>query len=269
MTHVEITDFLRSFHSSVASATPIPFSRMRASGPRHHGNSYQVLGARILAHEPERVLDVGCGEGELLDLLRDIPRTDGVDLVDAQIKRAKRRAIENATFHVANAHSLPFEPDSFDVITAHMSLMLMQPLEEVLAELRRVVRPTGTLIFMVGEDNYSHGLGGAYVEELRAVAKTEDIPKLRYTDRALGEGWPRILERSGWRVQIDELIDFNASGPLADILEHFELSYDFYRLSGAGKSALKERCRERFGALASDDGEISFSFRMRLFEVSP
>lgn len=98
------------------------------------------------------VLDLGCGPGELADLVRgnlgDVYWT-GVDLLTEPIAAA-RRARRWATWIEASADLLPLEDASFDVVVAAtlFSSLPTRELERAVAtEVDRVLRPNGWLIW--------------------------------------------------------------------------------------------------------------------------
>lgn len=84
-----------------------------------------------------RVLDVGCGSGELLGRLKDAGATaQGADPAPAMVDLARRHA---PTVQAA-AESLPFPAGSFDVVTA---INALQFAEDTTAALREFVRVSG------------------------------------------------------------------------------------------------------------------------------
>jgi SAM-dependent methyltransferase len=90
-----------------------------------------------------RVLDVGCGSGELLALLADAgARVAGAD-VAAGMVALTRRAVPAADVRVASAEALPWPDDAFDVVTAVNVLHVADDPEAALAEAARVVAPGG------------------------------------------------------------------------------------------------------------------------------
>ena len=98
------------------------------------------------------VLDLGCGPGELGDLVRanvgGLSWT-GVDLLAANIVEARRHR-PWATWVEASADRLPFANGSFDVAVAAtlFSSLLTSELERAVAsEIDRVLRPSGWLIW--------------------------------------------------------------------------------------------------------------------------
>src|SRR5262245_61414500 len=91
-----------------------------------------------------RLLDIGCGTGFIIDLAADLfDDVQGVDLTPAMLERVRPRP--NVRVHTADAARLPFEADSFDVVSAYSFMHHLQDLDPVLAEAHRVLRPGGCL----------------------------------------------------------------------------------------------------------------------------
>ena len=97
-----------------------------------------------------RVLDIGCGPGTISVGLAEAVapgELHGVDMGESQIDLARAVAESvgrnNATFHVGDVTSLPFEDDYFDVAHCHNVLMHVPDTHAVLAEIKRVLKPGG------------------------------------------------------------------------------------------------------------------------------
>lgn len=101
-----------------------------------------------------RVLDVGCGSGQLaLALARrpEVQEVTGIDLADTQIHLARENAERlgvNANFLIADAAELPFSDASFDVVISTLSLHHWERPEDALREIHRVLVPGGSLLLL-------------------------------------------------------------------------------------------------------------------------
>lgn len=98
------------------------------------------------APAPLTVLDVGCGPGQTLDgFSRRQLRVRGIDVSPEMIAAATRRHPEDE-YHVGDATALPFGDASMDVTLCLGVLEYVPEPQQVLMELRRVLRPGGRLM---------------------------------------------------------------------------------------------------------------------------
>ena len=97
-------------------------------------------------------LDVGCGDGHNTRLLAGRgARVTGIDISKTFIRHAREaEAVQQLgiDYKLASAVDLPFDEASFDFATAFMSLMDIPETERVLAEVFRVLKPGGRLLFV-------------------------------------------------------------------------------------------------------------------------
>src|SRR6266404_3776170 len=88
-----------------------------------------------------RILDVGCGTGANLMMLARYGESQGVDISEQAVGFCHQRGLEGVR-HGA-AESLPYDDNSFDLITALDVLEHLDDDRAGLAEIRRVLLPNG------------------------------------------------------------------------------------------------------------------------------
>jgi SAM-dependent methyltransferase len=104
-----------------------------------------------------RVLDVGCGTGEMLArLAANYPHASfvGVDLEAQHLSRAAQRCSEFGTrvrLHRADALDLPFSDGTFDLAVSRHVIQAVPDGARVLANMKRVLRPGGRM-HVIAED---------------------------------------------------------------------------------------------------------------------
>jgi SAM-dependent methyltransferase len=101
----------------------------------------------VLARPGQRVLDVGCGTGGVLASLADRAAVVGVDRSELALAHCRARGLLNVA--VADGDRLPFAPASFDVVLLLDVLEHFADEQALLAQVRRLLRPGGTLLVSV------------------------------------------------------------------------------------------------------------------------
>lgn len=94
-----------------------------------------------------RVLEVGCGTGQMLPLYPGSVELFGLDPNDEALVRARRRA-PGAGFLCASAEHLPFPDALFDTVVSGLVFCSVSDPELGLAEIRRVLKPDGRLLML-------------------------------------------------------------------------------------------------------------------------
>lgn len=98
-----------------------------------------------------KVLDIGCGGGYTCEYMaKKGAAVSGIDLSDISIETAKTHAKEfglNIDYRTGKAENLPFEDDTFSVITCVDVLEHLEDVAKVIAEVKRVLKPGGIFLF--------------------------------------------------------------------------------------------------------------------------
>ena len=131
----------------------------------------RTLDELFTAAAPSSVLDVGCGEGVLIEkwAARVAPgRVVGIDLEDPAIQAEwEKRPAPNLDYRIMKAEQLPFEDGEFDVAAAIEVLEHVPDPEHTVAEMARVA--SGHLLVSVPREPLWRALNmarGAYLREL-------------------------------------------------------------------------------------------------------
>jgi SAM-dependent methyltransferase len=107
------------------------------------------LAAEVLAGY-DRVLDVGCGEGQVSRLAagRGATTVVGVDPTWAQVRVAAARG-DGPAYARSGAGSLPFADETFDAVVACLVFEHIRDVDDAIAEVGRVLRPGGRFAFFL------------------------------------------------------------------------------------------------------------------------
>jgi len=155
-------------------------------------------------HLPEshdiRVLDIGCGNGALLNALSGrISSGVGVDESGPILERARKRnpEISNLKFEMINGPKLPFEDAAFDVVISLMSFRYLD-WDPLLTEIKRVTKPGGK--FLV-------------VDMVTVPVKTPEYPRLlkdklrnisaRKKNREYDRNLQRLVSHPDWKKMLE------------------------------------------------------------------
>lgn len=119
-----------------------------------HERKWKVLKG-LLENSSGKLLDIGCADGTTTNNISSTsPKLEvtGIDLYKETIEFAKKK-YPKVNFVFANAQKLPFKSGSFNYVTAIEVLEHLEDPDEALGEIKRVLKPKGTLI--IGQDTDS------------------------------------------------------------------------------------------------------------------
>ncbi len=99
-----------------------------------------------------RVLDVGCGEGQIARVLQSRTSVQsfvvGVDPTQGQVDVAVERSVGELYLR-SGADALPFPDGSFDAVLACLVFEHIDALDEAISEVARILRPGGRFSFFL------------------------------------------------------------------------------------------------------------------------
>jgi SAM-dependent methyltransferase len=147
------------------------------------------------------ILDLACGSGPMTRLI-GADRWVGFDRSPEELHRV---AAGTGRLVRGNAIELPFPNATFSAVVCSMALMLLQPIEQVLREVRRMLAHGGAAVFMVPgsrpltlQDLYRYG------RLIVAVRQTH----LRYPNDRLLRRLTTLLDTSDLELVSDERVRF-------------------------------------------------------------
>jgi ubiquinone/menaquinone biosynthesis C-methylase UbiE len=96
-----------------------------------------------------QLLDVGCGDGlDLAHYSRLGAEVKGIDASSEMLAIARKR-LPGVELHCGDFSSMPFADESFDMVVSKYALQIAPDMRRVFEEMHRVLKPGGTLCFLV------------------------------------------------------------------------------------------------------------------------
>ena len=102
------------------------------------------------------VLDAATGTGTIAKyiLSKSSCKVYAIDNSPEMIEKANENS-QGIKYRVADAHKLPYENETFDVVTICYGFYWFESPEKVISEIRRVLKPDGILVVM--EEEFQQG----------------------------------------------------------------------------------------------------------------
>lgn len=262
--------FLRAFHARHPGATA---RTMRAGRTPEGLSSYEIL-AQVVPPSPGpvTVVDLACGDGYLLEILADrCPpgvRLVGIDMSEEELAAARLRlGPGRAELLLERAQRLPLPSQSVDYLLCHMALMLMDPVDEVVREIDRVLKPGGVFCAVVSAGDPTAGAYAHFVDVLREALAARPLPPLTLGD-------PRTQSAEGLRdlfgpaaglagaVEVDEVV-LHLDGPPEQVRQFLTATYWSSLLSEEEWYEVDREVSARLAALSRDDGTVPCPLALR------
>jgi SAM-dependent methyltransferase len=154
----------------------------------------------------EPVLDVGCGDGIFAEITFDKKITVGFDPAFQSLLEPANR-VAYSSILCAGGAAIPFADASFSTVISNSVLEHIPELEQVLLEIRRVLKPAGLFVFCVPNEklltNLSisnaldriglHGLADGYRNFFNFISRHHHADAV--------EVWQARLAKNGFRIE--------------------------------------------------------------------
>ncbi|GAB3744685.1 class I SAM-dependent methyltransferase [Amycolatopsis oliviviridis] len=261
--------FLREFHARNPAAT----SGMMSDGRTPDGrSSYEILRDRVSGHT--RVLDLGCGDGFLLDLLaRAGHQVAGVDLSSADLALARQRpSLHGVPLTTGRAQELPFPDGGFDACVSHMAFMLMSDIDQVATELARVLAPGGRLALILSSGRA--GGSGSYELFQKLIRPAFDgappeqrIPLLGDSRTLRQDGLDEILAPAGFSPVAWGTEPIDLGGTAEQVWARLSMIYNFMPLDSEVVRSLEAEFLTQAAELADADGRIPCTMNVHVADT--
>jgi SAM-dependent methyltransferase len=250
----EAEAFLRAFHEARPGATP----RALGHGRLGSGESSYAYLAAVAVRPGVRILDLACGDGHLRAALPDDVAYVGVDISAADLERARQR-FPGIDVRCERAQALSLADASVDAVLCHMALMLMDDLDGVLAEVRRVLDPGGVFAAVIGGPLCDDEAFSLFAGLCREAAERGAIEGISLGDRRLEslETIATLFAEHGFDAVVEDA-ELICDGDLESVWSSLALTYDVAWIAGEERRELERRFREQAAELARPDGSVPF-----------
>ena len=166
----------------------------------------------------DRVLDVATGTGHTaFAFAPHAQEVIATDITPEMLSEGEKLRAENGfvdvTFQLADAHDLPFENDSFDIVTCRRAAHHFVDVAQALREMRRVLRSGGQLVIddrSVPEDDFVD----ATLNRLDVLHDHSHIREYRPSE------WQKLLQATGFTIEAIE--PYTKHRPLAAFTNNVE-----------------------------------------------
>jgi len=154
------------------------------------------------AKEGERILDLGCGDGQLTEKLAAAGvQVQGVDASAAMVSAARARGV---AADEAKAEELPYEDGAFDAVFSNAVLHWVRDQDAMMKEVFRVLRPGGRFVAEMGGHGNIAAIQVALVAALGKHGYAHLENDVNYYPTA--ERYKERLEQHGFQVERIALI---------------------------------------------------------------
>lgn len=180
-------------------------SQLQALNPGRFSYLDNVLANQGINYQDCQVLDIGCGGGFICEeFAKRKANVSGVDPSPSTIAEASRHAQVmgfSINYHQGSGENLPFEDNSFDLVSCCDVLEHVDDLEKVIQETKRVLKPSGIYFYDT--------INRSFLSWLFMIKVLQDWPLTRRVPRNTHlwnmfikpEELKSVLDKAGLRLQ--------------------------------------------------------------------
>lgn len=231
---------------------------------------HQLAGGAMewLAAQPgERILDLGCGDGQLtLKIAATGAQVEGVDASAEMMAAACSRGVHAVQ---GNAEALPHKDGTFDAVFSNAALHWVRNQDAMMREVHRVLKPGGRFVAEMGGHGNIAAIRVALIAALARHGLADREDGVNYYPTV--DGYTRRLERHGFRVEQIALIPRPTplgEGGMADWLRTFRKGVLDSLHADVRETVVKETVELLAEALLDEDGKwIADYVRLRFAAV--
>lgn len=264
-------EFLRAYHARYPGATAAAFARGTIADGR---SSYDLLAD--VARPGERVLDLGCGDGYLLE--RMIQRGHsaellcGIDMSADELDAARGRpSLAGVRLSCERADALSLASGSIDRVVSHLAFMLMTDIDQVIEEIARVLVPGGRFCTIVGGGPGQGDAFELYLELFHDVYATVETRAPRLGDRRTRDaiGLADLMAPAGFAPNIEESTHtVSLDGTAQQVWDSIANHYEIFVVDPAAMAGLRARFLAAAENLADARGVVPCTTVVRLLTAT-
>jgi SAM-dependent methyltransferase len=174
-------------------------------------SAVEIAFEAVAQASPLRVLEVGCGEGELAErIARELScELVAIDQSERMIELTRARDVDA---RVGDVRALPFDAGVFDCAVAAWMLYHVREIDQAISELARVLRPRGRLVAVTNGPEHLRELADLLAVELPAKTfageNGEELLRRRFdrVERRNAYGWMVFPDRRAAQAYVDATI---------------------------------------------------------------
>lgn len=206
------------------------------------------------------VLDLGCGDGHFGRTL-DLREVYGIDIDENAIKSNINNGYIEAM--LAHASRTPFSDSFFATVFSNCAVEHMDGLNDVLKEVRRVLKEGGKFIFTVPSSRFLQVLKADKILEtvgLNSDDRIVEYNKFHHHVNIFGlEEWKRILEDAGFRFLEHE---YYLPGEIGSFVTRMDM---LYTVDSPGSKELLKKLEKKYRYISG----LPFRMKCKRYIASP